>query len=304
MSKIDKVTGSFTSSPVLFREDDNKKTLALSIGTTKGISQPILNSHKPEDTYISKSWSDTKKPFRYTDKRFSYSPQNGSQYIYQFNRAKPSSYSMTTKPFDAILNCKSAGVIPYTIYNNQVYFLLQHSINPSRKKDKGWNDFGGKRIGQSESTIAAASREFSEETSCLFYLNEMGDKISKKMYNLLKNNTTLTYDDETISNLEKILPYAQQYYVNRIKENTNQLYVSSKETYISYFVRVDYIPDSDIPVAEDIHVNYETRYLRQCKWFSFDEIILLNEHDFHKRLQITRIQQRIKNYYEQNLFHI
>lgn len=303
MSKIDKVTGSFVSSPVLFQEDDNKKTLALSIKQT---SQPILHGIKSDNTstFISKSWNDTKKPYRYSNTSLSYSPQNGIQYMNQFNRSKLPSYTSINKPFDAITNCKSAGVIPYTIHHNKIYFLLQHLDNPTKKKDKGWNDFGGKRIGQTETTIAAASREFSEETSCLFYLSEMGDKVSKQMYQSLKNNPTLSYDEQTVNNLEKILPYAQQYYINRIKHNANQLYVSSKETYISYFVKVDYIPDTDIPIAEDIHVNYETRYLRQCKWFSFDEIISMNENDFHKRLQITRIQQRIKNYHDQNLFHI
>nr|QZX42978.1 hydrolase [Mimivirus sp.] len=95
---------------------------------------------------------------------------------------------------------------------------------------------------------------------------------------------------------------SQKFYTDKITEYVLPIYVSSKETYISYFVKVKYIIENDLPKAEDIHINYEDRYLRDCQWFTLDEILNLCEKDFHKRLQITRIQQRITKYYEKGLF--
>jgi len=234
------------------------------------------------------------------------------------------------KPYNAIVNCKSAGIIPYTIYDNNIYFLFQKTENPIRKKDYGWNDFGGKRStiestdisvntcnnkttidvfnneniknNYLESTAETAAREFSEETSCLFYLKEKNDDESNKMYDLLKENDNLSYDIDTIKILKKLISISQKFYTDKITEYVLPIYVSSKETYISYFVKVNYIPEKDLPRAEDIHILYDDRYIRKCKWFSINEILILQEKDFHKRLQITKIQQRIYNYYNKGLF--
>ena len=209
------------------------------------------------------------------------------------------------RPYDAITNCKSAGIIPYTIHNGKLYFLLQNFLHPIRKKDNGWNDFGGKRTDSNEPTAETAAREFSEETSCLFYLNECKDTdpaASQEQYNLFKDNPELTYSPETIELLKQTIIKSQQYYMDKITEFVSPIHISSKETYISYFVNVAYIPASDLPRAEDIHIAYELRYIRECKWFSYTELMMLNEKDFHKRLQITRIQQRIASYCEKGLF--
>jgi len=211
-------------------------------------------------------------------------------------------YNIDYKPYDAVSNCKSAGVIPYAIVNGQLLFLFQKTIHPLRKKDSGWNDFGGKKISSEETTAEVAAREFSEETSCLFYLACQNNEESRRFYQLLKNNNGTEYNDETITILKKIIPVSQQFYTDKITKYVIPLYISSKETYISYFVKVNYIPESDLPVAEDMHIPYETRYLRECKWFSYDELMKLDEKDFHKRLQITRILQRIKSYHQKELF--
>jgi 8-oxo-dGTP pyrophosphatase MutT (NUDIX family) len=204
------------------------------------------------------------------------------------------------KPYDAMNNCKSAGIIPYTIHNDTVYFLFQRSNNPLRRKDMGWNDFGGKHNYPGEKPINIAAREFSEETSCLFYLKEIsGIDIN---YQLLKNNHEMKYDDTTVEMLRNTIPISQKYYYDKIAGYENPIYVSSKETYISYFVNVEYIPAEDLPLAEDIHIDYQTRYLRECCWISLNDIRLMSETDFHKRLQITRVRQRIINYYENGLF--
>jgi hypothetical protein len=232
--------------------------------------------------------------------------------------------SANFKPYDAISNCKSAGIIPYTFHDSKLMFLFQKINNPPRKKDNGWNDFGGKRSFvkmddeltfpmtdfdqkfQLESTADTAGREFSEETSCLFYLKMLinsGDQEAQKMYDMLKNDHTMKdYSTKQIDLLKDLIPKSQKYYSDKINQFVIPIHVSSKETYISYFIKVDYIPEKDLPQAEDMHVYYEDRYYRTCKWFTLDEIRAMSEHDFHKRLQITKIQQRINNYTKKDLF--
>ena len=225
------------------------------------------------------------------------SKSNSTSPIYEEN------FEQQIKLYDAVEYCKSAGIIPYTIHNGIVLFLFQKEIDPSRKKNSGLNDFGGKRINNMESTAEIAAREFSEETSCLFYLQEnINFNENNKYYDLLKDNDTLFYDDYIIDILKKLIPISQKYYYNKIMDLTSPIYVSSKETYISYFVKVPYIPENEIPRAEDIHIPYDVRYIRKCEWYTFNKLMELNPTDFHKRLQITKIQHRISNYYHKRLF--
>lgn len=281
----------FNSSPILLVSDNNNQ---------KTLSMPIKNKQRIRK-HVSKSWGENTGETKCDKRNFSISP-NDLAYLKRCNENMVTDiYHIDFKPYDAINNCKSAGIIPYTIHNGIIYFLFQQAKNPLRKKDSGWNDFGGKRISQTETTAEAAAREFSEETSCLFYLKENQQNPSN-YYNLLKNNDNLVYDDETITILKNLITKSQQYFSEKINEVVLPVYISSKETYISYFLRVKYIPEEDLPQAEDIHIPYEVRYLRTCKWFSYEELMELDEKDFHKRLQITRIQQRIQNYYEKGLF--
>ena len=127
--------------------------------------------------------------------------------------------------FDAISKCPSAGIIPYTFYNGLLYFLFQRILNPTRKKDYGWNDFGGKKIDNNETTAETAAREFSEETSCLFYFKSMDDYASEQSYNLLKDNESLYYDEETIQLLKDTLPLAQKYFSDKITEFASPIYI-------------------------------------------------------------------------------
>lgn len=212
--------------------------------------------------------------------------------------------------YDPVHNCKGSGIVPFTIHNGKIYFLMQRSENPIKKKDAGWNDFGGKKDeGDGENTIPTACREFSEETSCLFYLHEI--------INTVKNETEIAdlkaqYDriisynsnhDDSISDmLPNLIKESKQYYENKLNKKSNLMYISSKEIYISFFLHIPYIECEKIPIAEDLHVFYEERYTRECKWFSYDELMELDDRDFHKRLQITKIKKRIINYFEKGLF--
>lgn len=69
----------------------------------------------------------------------------------------------------------SAGVLPYTVYKETIYFLL------GRDTDNKWSDFGGrvepKDRGEYETT---ASREFFEETLGSVYDYDFTRKIIKK----------------------------------------------------------------------------------------------------------------------------
>jgi hypothetical protein len=233
---------------------------------------------------------------------FPRSPNKHKSFTPFKHRYRSSSNDKSKLPYDPVANCKSAGIIPYTIHNDTLYFLFQKADNPSRKKDAGWNDFGGKQLDPKETTIDVAAREFSEETNCLFYLKENINTNSNKLYELLKNNENLFYDENAVDQLKKLIPESQKFYVNKISEFVIPLYINSKETYISYFVRVNYIPENDIPNAEDLHIFYEDRYTRECRWFTIDDIMQMSENEFHKRLQITKIQKRINNYHKKDLF--
>lgn len=250
------------------------------------------NENGIQNSNISRSWENHLSHFQKRDRsKYSISPVNG---IFRGYRAN--------KKYNAVNMCKSAGIIPYTFHEGNLYFLFQHTKESVKKKDLGWNDFGGKRIDDNETTYEIAAREFSEETSCLFYLKENKNGIYEKYYDSLKDNNELKYNDKSINILKHLIPLSQKFYTDKITEFPAPLYVSSKETYISYFVKVDYIPETDLPRAEDIHIPYDYRYIRMCKWFSVDEVTNSNKKIFHKRLQITRLQQRIKEYYDKGLF--
>ena len=71
----------------------------------------------------------------------------------------------------------SAGVLPYTYFNNTIYFLLGRD-----RKEETWSDFGGKSEqcdnGKAENT---ASREFYEETSgSVIDVRTMRDRLQRK----------------------------------------------------------------------------------------------------------------------------
>ena len=297
--------------PVLLSDNtiDNNKTLSI----------PIKND-KYKPTQSSRSWSGySEKPMK-TRKNFSSSPVNDfSGYRNKYHKpiTLPNSpCNLNLEPFDnneleyksfnAIENCKSAGIIPYSIHNGVIKFLFQIATDPQRKKDCGLNDFGGKRTNIIESTAETAAREFSEETSCLFYLkehmNQQNEQQNEMYYDKLRENADLFYDENAINILKKLIPKSQKYYYEKITEFVSPIYLSSKEIYISYFVKVPYIPESDLPRAEDIHIPYDVRYIRNCKWYTLEELLALNEKDFHKRLQITKIQKRISSYCKKGLF--
>ena len=212
--------------------------------------------------------------------------------------------------YNPILNCKSAGVIPYTIIDSDICFLFQTTDFPNKKKESGWNDFGGKRSDLTETTTMVAAREFCEETSCLFYIREkMSENNTEREYESIYDKFKSNYniDNEQAEDSANLLPEnilnGTIYYNNKINLDEKLLYTSSKETYISYFLKVPYIPTEDIPSSEDMHIKYNFRYTRKCKWFRSWEILKMTENDFHKRLRLTKIRDRIETYLNKKLFN-
>lgn len=268
-------------------------------------NQSYYNNYKPKNncswqnnnTYsnISKSWNNSHNITHFKPKTNYSSSFKDELFQKKYN-------GINSKEYNAINNCRSAGIIPYCIHENKLYFLLQQTKHPVKKKLMGWNDFGGKQIDKWESTANTAAREFSEETSCLFYLNENKNEKHDEYYNMLKNNNSVNYNDDHATVLKQLIPESQKFYHDKITEFIIPIHASSKETYITYFVNVGYIPESDLPQAEDIHIDYDFRYIRECKWFTIDEINSLSDNEFHKRLQITKIKQRIQNYLAKDMF--
>jgi|SRR5271154_366982 len=275
-------------------QSTDKDSQPISNETSTKLSIPITIVAAHKNAHQSNSWNG------YFKKKYIHNSKYQIPY-YICSRSCEKTDDQYIPAYDAINNCRSAGIIPYAFNESILYFLFQRIDIPKRKKDGGWNDFGGKAEPY-ETTMETAAREFSEETSCLFYIVENSGDTIDPLYHILKNNELLQYDDSAVDQLKKIIPKSKTYYAKRIMELVSPLYVSSKETYISYFIRTPYLPADDLPRAEDIHIPYEERYIRTCQWFNINELMDLHEKDFHKRLQITKLQNRTYDYYQRGLF--
>lgn len=192
------------------------------------------------------------------------------------------------------LPIKGAGIIPYCIKDNDIYFLLQRYTNPKRKNDVGWNDFGGKRDYETEMSHEIAAREFSEETSCMFYLSAIGDLDT---INRIKSSTGR---EELVDDIKTLISESTNYFADLIE--TNPIYIYNKDIYMIYFVNVAYADINDIPECEDIHINYHVRYRRECKWFTIKELLDGGDSILHRRLRILGMNRRLRRYHDENRF--
>src|SRR5690606_23791136 len=96
--------------------------------------------------------------------------------------------------------------------------------------------------------------------------------------------------------LGELINNATQYYENKLSDSVKLLFVNCKDIYISYFLKVDYIPVENIPNTEDLHIHYDDRYIRECQWFTYEQMLNMNDTDFHKRLQISHIKKKLESY--------
>lgn len=200
---------------------------------------------------------------------------------------------------------KGAGIIPYTYDGDKIKFLFQRYTHPNNTKNLGWNDFGGKKEGGDFDSIETAVREFSEETTCMFFLNDY----NRDAYNMIRD-----YNEEKSTSEEKrkmmniingFINLTRTEYEKKMRciENIPCLY--SRDTYTCYFMPVKYINSADFPSGEDLHVYYDDRYQREFKWMTCDELSSLGDRDFHKRLQVLKIKDKIRGLCEtENFFDI
>jgi hypothetical protein len=232
---------------------------------------------------------------------------------------------------------KSAGIIPYTQHNGVTMFLLQKIVKGTDNKNAfGWNDFGGKKSKTDANIFETAAREFGEETSCLFYLSEEN---LDQSYSCLKNEALTVfpepqngnseahtelrssrdtlfpgaallgnseYSPQQVELLNSVIPANTQFFAERLNIGANYkqpLYASHKDVYVTFLMKVKYVPVEDIPTSEDLHVYYEERFVRECKWFTFTELMQLGRSDLHRRLQITPLHDRIMYYYKESLLN-
>jgi hypothetical protein len=195
---------------------------------------------------------------------------------------------MTSISSDTIRTlAKSAGVVPYSYIGNKLYFLFQITHPPksdtkSRNKIGVLCDFGGKRDPTDRDIVMTASREFSEETSCLFFRK-------KYEHDDLKALITASTDhfSALFKNMCKEHPYFELY---------NDI------SYVVYLYKVDYIPADMFPDKEDEYMNYDVHYKRECVWISYDDLIKLPYYKIHRRLNAVKLIPKLKCMYENDLF--
>ena len=163
-------------------------------------------------------------------------------------------------------SCYSAGILPYTIRNGKIYYLLGRDW-----RDEGWSDFGGKvEDKDSNNIINTAIREFYEETmGCVLSENELIKKMESNNIKYIKS-TTLNGS-----------PYYMYFiYVN--DENYNK-YFSKIYNFFMY-----------------LKIN-DQRYIEKCdiNWISADNIF-----KFNKDFKMRNIFKRTLNRYQNNIQEI
>lgn len=159
--------------------------------------------------------------------------------------------------------CKASGILPYTIINNEIYFLLQ-KIN----KTNLYSDFGGKREKNDNSIKYTAAREFSEETNGYFF-NENKD-ISK-----IKTDNDLIKKSRII--IESLLIYKNPLYIYNFNGK-----------YLIYLLYIKSVNPNKLDNIEKF-----TNIKRKCEWIN--RKLLIND-DFIKNKLDYRLRSGLKKH--------
>jgi len=162
-------------------------------------------------------------------------------------------------------NCYSAGILPYTIRDKTLYYLLGRDW-----RDEGWSDFGGKVEDKDNNNVLnTAIREFYEET--------MGSVLSETEL-VSKMNNNIKFIKSTTLNGS---PYFMYFvYVN--DEDYNKYF----EKIYNFFIYMN--------------VN-DQRYIEKCeiRWVCSSDIFT-----FNKKLKMRNIFKRTLNKHQVDIQNI
>lgn len=107
--------------------------------------------------------------------------------------------------------CTAAGIIYYTIVDNEVYFMLQHNITKHR-----YEDFGGKAEHKDKTAYGTAVREAVEETNASIFTGITKSKVSFEK----KKNTEIWRHHQNFNKYRKLC------YSQYIPESKYMLYIT------------------------------------------------------------------------------
>ena len=155
----------------------------------------------------------------------------------------------------------SAGIIPYTIRDNQIYYLLGRDW-----RDEGWSDFGGKcEEDDKNKPKSTAIREFYEETmgSVLTYKTLMNE-----IHNIKEYITSTTLNGSPyymyflyIEDIDYIIYFDKIYnFIKFIKGNDSSKYLEKCE--------IKWVPSSELKRANNSEIKFRNIFkktLIKCK---------------------------------------
>lgn len=134
--------------------------------------------------------------------------------------------------------CKACGILPFTIIENKLYFLLQ------KDKKNIYSDFGGKRELYDIDYIKTASREFAEETNGFFF------NINQNSTNNIKKCTIIT---------DSIIRYNKPLYLYN--------YIGK---YLIYLLEIPAMNPKNLGKYE---INNIYNVYRSCNWIEYNKLL-------------------------------
>jgi hypothetical protein len=170
-----------------------------------------------------------------------------------------------------------AGILPYTIYNNKLYFLIGKD-----RYEKYWSDFGGRPDPVDNNQIEqTAVREFYEETiGSIYDIKIIRDRIkNKKDTYIIKSMKT--------NNVEYTM------YIMRIPYKDYRFTFCNTRNFIKYLI------DSNKNLS-----GYYKQFLEKedIMWISYESLIYhINNEDSNEDLENIMIRQVFKNIIVENL---
>ena len=163
--------------------------------------------------------------------------------------------------------CKACGILPFTIIENKLYFLLQ------KDKKNIYSDFGGKREIYDTDYIKTASREFAEETNGFFFTNKLINN-DITIANNIKKSTII---------IDSIIRYNKPLYLYN--------YIGK---YLIYLLEIPSINTKFLGTCEHNNVKNVNRL---CNWTEYNKLLnnefIKNNVTFRLKKGITHIINKL-----------